>query len=193
MSDQFTDREIEILDIFIESVDELLGSQFLKQSQSNGISTNISWLHDGLSSQQIGPQREAVKAFLLTLRFFRQNNEPTSLCNMEDLISGLAIDKQLKDRFRQSRANFNDYLDEPPSTPFPGGCGAETRRNILDGFLYGVFAHANPKHRRRVKTWDNAPYSSDVRAQFDLILLQFLIALAALANICRDARGSLAH
>jgi hypothetical protein len=168
-------------------VDELLDSDFLAQVKADGISTRLEWSHGtGFLNQRIGPKRDAVKAFLLTLRFFLQNNEPTSLCNMEDRINGLEIDVSLKEQFRASRHDFNSFLDKPPSVSFPSGTGLGHRRQMLEAFLYGIFAHANPKHRRRVKAWEGQAYFEDVRAQFDLILLEYLKALAAMANVCRE-------
>jgi hypothetical protein len=189
MTTPYTDREV--LEIFVESADELLGSRFLAQAKTGGISTCLSWSQaGGLVAQRTGPEQEAVKAFLLTLRFFCQNNEPTSLCNMEDRISALAIDADFKDKFRKSRANFNTFLDAQPSVGFPAGSGADTRRGIFNTFVYGIFAHAKPKYRRQVKTWESQPYYQDVQAQFDLILLSFLAALAVMANVCRQVLQS---
>ena len=181
----YTDSEV--LEIFVESVDELLGSRFLEKAKSDGISTSLSWSHTGdFVAQRTGPEREAVKAFLLTLRFFCQNNEPTSLCNMEDRISALGIDAQLKENFRKSRASFNTFLDGKPSVGFPSGSGADTRRDIFRTFVYGVFAHANPKYRRQVTAWESQPFYGDIQSQFDLILRNFLTALATMANVCRN-------
>ena len=185
-STTYSDREV--LEIFVESVDELLASRFLSQVKSRGVSTSFSWSQNGsLVAHRCGPERGAVKAFLLTLRFFCQNNEPTSLCNMENRVSGLPIDGQLKDNFKKSRRDFNAFLDGQPSVGFPAGSGADTRREIFNTFLYGVFAHANPKYRRQVKVWENQSFYHDVQAQFVLILLDFLRALAALADVCRKA------
>ena len=59
----------EVLEIFVESVDELLNSGLLAQVKTDGISTQLGWSHDtGLLSQRTGQKRDAVKAFLLTLR-----------------------------------------------------------------------------------------------------------------------------
>lgn len=184
----------EVLEIFIESVNELLDSDFLAQAAVGGISTQMTWSQaSGFLQERTGPKRDSVKAFLLTLRFFRQNNEPTSLCKMEDRIDGLEVDSSLKEQFRTSRKNFNSYLDKPPSVSFPHGIGANSRRQIFDAFLYGVFAHANPKLRRRVKAWECEPYFDDVRAQFDLILLEFLKVVAAMKNTCTACMASIAQ
>lgn len=147
---RFTDSEL--LEVFIESVEELLQSDFLSQIRTSGTATNFSWSNTtGFLGERTGPRKDAVKAFLLTLRFFMQNNEPTSLRRMEERINGLEIDPELKSRFRESRHKFNSYLDSAPSVRFPQGSGADSRRGILESLLYGLFAHANTEKRRRVK------------------------------------------
>jgi hypothetical protein len=188
-SNQYSDHEV--LEIFSDTVDELLASRFLSQAKNDGVSTTLNWSQSGsLVAHRSGPEHEAVKAFLLTLRFFCQNNEPTSLCNMEERISGLSIDAQVKQNFRKSRENFNSSLDGPPSVLFPAGSGADTRRDIFWSFLYGVFAHANPKYRSQVKVWEGQQFYLDIQAQFDLILLDYLRVLITLANICRKVLES---
>ena len=168
----FSDREV--LEIFVESVDDLLTSNFLHQAKNDGVSTSFAWSNaGGLVAARTGPDREAVKAFLLTVRLFCQNNEPTSLYHMEPRVSGLAIDAKAKENFAKSRAHINAFLDGAPSVGFPAGSGAGTRREIFETFLYGVFAHANPKYRRQVATWERQPIYNDLQAHFDLILLDF--------------------
>ena len=115
-----------------------------------------------------------------------QNNEPTSLCNMEDRINALDVDTALKERFRSYRHNLNSYLDKPPCGVTFQDIGADSRREIFMAFLYGIFAHANPKHRKRVKEWEEQWCYDDIRAQFDLILLEYLKAISAMANVCRE-------
>lgn len=186
MSVQYSDREV--LEIFVESVEELLHSDFITQVRNGGISSTITWADGrGLVAARTGPRREAIKACLLTLRFFCQNNASTSLCNMEDRVADLPIDAQLKENSRKSRANFNSMLDAPPSIGFPDGAGADTRRDVFNAFLYGIFAHANPKHRRAVKQWQAQPWFVDVEAEFDRVVLEFLRALSSMATVCRKA------
>lgn len=181
----FSDRDV--LEIFIESVEELLDSHFLTEVKADGVSTEFKWSQTaGFLTQRTGPKRDSVKAFLLTLRFFVQNNEPTSFCRMEQTIDSLDIDSGLKERFRTLRHRLNSYLDKPPTVTFPCDSGAGTRRQVFDAFLYGIFAHANPKKRRRVKAWEEQLFFDDIRAQFDLILLEYLKVASAMVNICRE-------
>lgn len=180
---RYSDRDV--VEIFVESVDELLGSDF---SQEIGKSITVGFLAgpDGnITTSVQGPRRDAIKAFLLTLRFFCQDNEATSLRNMADRLKGLSVDQKLKDAFLESRKNFNAFLDSALSSPVEG-VGADTKRELFKAFLYGVFAHANPRHRKKVKGWEGKLYFADLEAQFAVILASFLAALSAMANACRE-------
>ena len=180
-SQPYSDREV--LEIFIETVDELRSSNYAKHIE-NGVQVDLIAGQDAIISHCTGPEREAVKAFLLTLRFFRQNNEVTSLQNMADRIQTLNVEQALKDGFLESRDNFNAFLDSPLDVPVPDA-RAGTKRDVFEAFLYGIYAHANPDHRRRVKEWEVLPFYGDLEAQFYVIAAQFMIAVTVMAETCR--------
>ncbi len=186
------DEQIETLDVFIESADELGKSSFLKQASDGGISTSI-FSSDGriLAFDRLGPDHEAVRALLLTIRFFRQNNE-TSISNIAAMLSSLPVAEELRSQFTTSREHFNAYLDGPPAITFPEGIGAETNRAIFDTFLYGRFAHANRDKRRRVKKWERQPYFDDLRATFDRVLVEFVKAVWIMSKTCQQIRDQIA-
>ena len=180
-SSTYTDREV--LEIFIETVEELQSSEFAKQSKG-GVRVGLKAGNGVIISELVGPEREALKAFLLTLRFFRQNNEETSLRNMAARVGGLNVDQGLKDEFLTSRDNFNTFLDGPLAVPVQG-VGADSKRDVFESFLYGVYAHANPDHRRRVKGWEQLPFYADLQAQFMVIVAHFMAAVTKMAETCR--------
>jgi hypothetical protein len=182
----YSDREV--LDIFIETVEELQASEFAKQIKG-GIRVGLKAGNAVIISELAGPDREALKAFLLTLRFFRQNNEETSLRNMATRVAGLNVDQGLKDEFLTSRDNFNAFLDGPLAVPV-NGVGADSKRDVFESFLYGVYAHANPDHRRRVKGWEKLPFYADLEAQFLLTVAHFTAAVTSMAETCRKMLAS---
>jgi hypothetical protein len=179
----YSDREV--LVIFVESVDELLNSDFSNEIKAGVRVGLLAGKDGGIVTKCKGPRRDAIKTFLLTLRFFCQDNEPTSLRRMAHRISALPVEAELKKRFLESRRNFNTSLDSAPYVPVHG-VGADTKRDIFKAFLYGIFAHANPRHRKKVKHWETAPYYADLEAQFSVILGSFLTALSAMSNACRE-------
>jgi hypothetical protein len=178
----YSDREV--LEIFIETVEELKQSEFVKQIKKNGVRVEMLAGPGVYLSNRVGPDREAIKAFLLTLRFFRQNNDQTSLSNMATRVGALSVDQALKDEFTTSRDNFNAFLNAPLSVPV-AGVGADTRDQLFESFLYGVFAHSTPKHRRNVKAWEAAPYYHELEAQFLVIAAHFMAAASAMAESCK--------
>jgi hypothetical protein len=182
-----TDEEGDILNIFIESVDELLNSTFLNQVVNLGIITNFTWNQNGfLQSDRVGPELEAVKAFILTIRFFCQDNEKTSLRNMDSMIAAMQVPQNLKDDFTNIRAQLNAYLDSLPEIAFEEGGAPLNRRNIFDTFLYGKFAHANRAKRNLLRTWQQRADFEDRRAIFDRILLEFVLLLNRLSSVCKN-------
>lgn len=103
------------------------------------------------TSERHGPDEESIDAFLLTLRFFIQNNEEISLQNMskkyEFLKSNPKIDSRIFDYFESYRSQINSYLDTPHHMlKFKDRDGNEiTNRYIFDTFLYGNLAHGTSK------------------------------------------------
>jgi hypothetical protein len=188
------EEQIDILDIFIESAEELKQSWFLEEITEAGVGANMRWSHGGLiECERKGPEHEAVKSILLTIRFFCQSRtERASIENVDNIVQSLSVEQSLKDKFKTSRENFKEYLDAPPlGITFPEDSKAATRWDIFDTFLYGRFAHANPKKREIVKKWETELYYHHLRVQFDLIVLEFIKATAAMANICREVRAQI--
>lgn len=178
----YTDREI--LEMFVEAADELSGSTFAAQVRK-GIKVSLLGTPEGLTTRLDGPEHEPTKAFLLTLRLFGQDNDETSLRNMAARVRGLSVSQAPKDRFLESRDNFNAFLDSPLHVPVPDPT-ADTKRKVFEAFLYGIYAHTAEDHRRTVKRWREQPWCDDLEAQFFVVLAHFLAAVTAMANACRD-------
>src|SRR6476661_3279291 len=99
-SNPYSDREV--LEIFIETVEELQASEFAKQIKG-GIRVGLKATNGVIITELAGPEKETIKAFLLTLRFFCQNNEETSLRKMTMRIAKLDVDQSLREEFIASR------------------------------------------------------------------------------------------
>jgi len=187
-------NEIETLEIFILSVDELSQSKFIKEVEENGIGTGIhcDFGSGTLTSYKVTPELDSLKAFVLTIRFFRQNNEPTSLSRMEQMILSLKIDKALKREFSDTRKALNAYLDEEPDVIIEGIKALNTRRDIFETFLYGRFAHANREKRKTLKNlMESVQAYDDMEAIFNTILVQFLTKLKIMREVCQKIKAEL--
>ena len=114
---------------------------FAEESKGGGAIVEW-WRGRGWDHIHIGPSERTVEASVLTLRFFIQDNESTSLSNVAKLYSNSDIESQLVARFREIRDQLNFYLDYSSNLSISEE-GPMTQREIFELFIYGDLAHAN--------------------------------------------------
>jgi uncharacterized protein YozE (UPF0346 family) len=92
---------------------------------------------------------ESIDAFLLTLRFFVQNNEASSFQNLAEVYEETSFPHELCARFTEQRRSLNDFLDAHGAIGVPTADGPWplTRRDIFHAFLWGERAHNTSPHR----------------------------------------------
>ena len=135
------DDQIRILERFNEKVDRLRQRGFVEESKGGG--AIVEWRKgSGWDGFHIGPSEKTVEATVLTLRFFLQNNESTSLSNVDKLYSNLDIEPQLSTQFSEIRGQINSYLDASSNLSI-SEVGPMTHQQILDLFIYGDLSHTN--------------------------------------------------
>jgi hypothetical protein len=167
------DTKRERLQHFISKADDAYQSRFAKEVQQP-ISVSVKFnVAEGIAtSSRTGPDEEAVKSVLLTLRFFCQDNEPISLRNMASFVAGLPVSQKHKDDFAAIRNEFNAYLDRPNGPPqFHIGGHVVTNREIFEAFLYGKYAHLT--QHATVSGWEQLISYDGMRSGFDRVLRQF--------------------
>ena len=97
------------------------------------------------------PDQDAVDAFVLTFRYFIQNNEKCSFGNLAKTYSKPFIPIEMRKEYSEARKRLNEYLDSPASLKF--GDEPLSRRRVLDVFVYGGLAHAKPKKKEVFDKW----------------------------------------
>ena len=124
---------------FIEKANRLQALSFFSRSTPVGArvefdSETRAWEHEFW-----GPDDEATEALVLTLRFFIQDNEPTSLRNMRALYQRELVAPSLAERVNLTCADLNKFLDDRTGLSI-----ADKRflsyRDVLEIFVYGTFA-----------------------------------------------------
>ena len=101
--------QIRILERFNEKVDRLRQRGFAEESKGGG--AIVEWRKgSGWDGFHIGPSEKAVEATVLTLRFFLQNNESTSLAKVDKLYPNLNIEPQLSTQFCDIREQINSLF-----------------------------------------------------------------------------------
>ena len=158
-------NQLEQLQLFNEKVDELADSSFTKSMLDPKSGITLSTVKGGPAKvERRGPSRESIKAFVLTYRFFIQDNEKTSLRNLSTLYEGLAVEQKLKDEFKRARDEINRYLDSDSMyrEDIDGKPHKYTNREILDIFIYGGLAHANDQKLGKYRFWMSSAITCEV-------------------------------
>lgn len=171
----------ETLKLFIEKADRLKNSNFVK----NAIGTSGVNLKAGVGKPTVvtrwGPDQEDVDAFVLTFRFFIQNNETISLRNIKDVFHSPFAEPEEKDGFDKARNCLNSFLDG--NTPFNLD-GPVTRRDLRDTFIYGGLFHAKGQKKKLYDSWMGTPVLAPfMRNEFIVILFETLNVIVYIQNL----------
>jgi len=183
------DNQIATLELFNEKVKELLELSFVKASlyPNVGFSLKGKRREDGkfeIETEAKGPSDEAIKAFVLTFRFFIQDNEKISLRNIASLYEANNIDSVQKDYLNSARDAINNMLDSTNFINITLDGDTPTNRKIMDVFVYGGLAHANPEKYRLYKAWNSfPPASAMLQTCFTMILGNVLKMLVLISEI----------
>lgn len=173
MSDEERMREQETLRLVIEKADRLERMSFTQGLLQGGrIGLAGERTEKGFVVWRQGPNEESLDAFLLTLRFFVQNNERVSFQNLEKLFEGLPIEDSWKDAVRGSRADLNEWLDQPSMLVIDGK--KQTRREIYEVCMWGGFSHANPAKKAIYDRWTQGLGKMVVEMEFTGVVVQML-------------------
>lgn len=142
------------LTLFNEKADRLEARSFTNKIANSGVTLSGS-LGQPAQAFRHGPDEEAIDAFVLTMRFFVQDNETISFRNMADVYSVLPVTKELTDKFNDARSKTNAGLDS--ATPISLNGTTLTSRVVFDTFLYGGLAHANAGKKATFDSWFRNP------------------------------------
>ena len=181
--------QIAALRLFNEKVNELLELSFVKAvtDPNAGFSLSGKRQEDGsfkMKSTVRGPSVEAVKAFVLTFRFFIQDNETISLRNIASLYDSKNIDPQQRAYFQSARNEVNKMLGAPNFLNLNYDGVTPTNRQVMDIFVYGGLAHANPEKYQTYKDWMSFPPAAVMlQSCFNTILGHILQALAYVQQV----------
>ena len=198
MTDQQIDnlklKALQSFRLFNEKADKLRGMSFTKQliAADSGFTLKYNKGAEVIQAVRHGPNDESIEAFVLTFRFFVQNNEVISINKMEKLYGKLReaglLQKQLVEDFNEAREALNRYLDEEPNINFTYIERSFTRRQILDTFVYGGLAHANANKKALYDEWKQIPFIFPMlENEFVSSLMTVLAVIAHIANINEKA------
>lgn len=185
--------DISTLKLFNEKVDKLIKSRFIKHIQENkGMKVSIkSSIGEQVSISHNLPDQDAIDAFVLTMRFFIQDNEPTSLRNMAKLYNDISVPPDIKNDFKWVRDKFNSELNK--NSMFNLQNKHLTRGEIFDTVIYGGLAHAEKKKKEDFDKWMRIePLAAFIIAEFNNVLIYFLDCIAYVRKVNLRALKELA-
>lgn len=152
----FLDRnDLKAMKLFNDKAEKLNNNSFTKKITSEGFGITISAKKGGpVNVEKRYPTDESIEAFVLTLRFFIQDNEASSFGNLADIYSKLPDYCKEKIDFLNARKELNDYLDLPDKSLRINENGKTlTNREIYNTFIYGGLAHANKEYQKKYDEW----------------------------------------
>jgi len=146
----------EALQLFIDKAKRLLSTGYMDSIEA----LNINWewvIGEGEKLYYSGPDENQIQAFVLTFRYFIQNNEHCSFMWLaNNVLDDPGLSQDWKNEFVGIRQVLNDYLDEYPQIPTTTTAGSPpTRRVIMDVFVYGDLAHATQEKREIFRKWNS--------------------------------------
>ncbi|MFZ3046861.1 MAG: hypothetical protein WA151_13185 [Desulfatirhabdiaceae bacterium] len=130
----------EIIDLFDSKFRRLESSNLIRFITDRGCKFSFDFTTNNLGSDAVLPDLEFIESYVLNLRFFIQDNEPTSLRNMGKLYDTHYYGQEINERFAQLREVFNSELDR--KWLFRFNEKEVTYRDIFMGFIYAELAHS---------------------------------------------------
>ena len=173
-------KEIETLTLFNEKAQKLFNLSFVKKLVNSGYSFKYREEDKKLVGVIKGPDDEAIDAFINTLRFFIQDNEPSSQRNIDGIYNNLNIPNDLKKDFKNARRATNKFLDSKSIFTINGN--NITNRKIFNVFIYGGISHSN--HKKEFDSWQkNFLLFTPLKNEFVTILSLVLNNIMYIKNV----------
>jgi hypothetical protein len=182
------ESKIELLKLFIERVDKLRNSSYVRAIHETPLKLTISgnMAEKTLLFKNTDVNPEHVDAFLFTLRLFIQEKDSISVEKMGSMIGSLEVSKEPKVRFFKQKEFLDKFLSEQSMMRIDDDL--PTNNDVLRTVLYGFRGHLKteePKYRR-YKEWSSNPIAlSIIEFTFNSVLITYIEALTVMAGNCR--------
>lgn len=176
------------LKLFNEKAQKLERLSFIEtiSKYDSGFSIKIDKREDGLYDliqERRGPLEEAIDAFVLTIRFFIQDNEASSFRNLSRLYECAPVDREIKNDFIKVRTQLNEYLDSNSGMAIIVNEEKLNHRKIMDIVIYGGISHANnAKKKRKYDFLVKTPLKAMIENDF---VCSLAIMFKAIKAVCK--------
>ena len=181
MTAALSGKQLQTLKDFNILADRLINSKFFRDREQRRPSRYYTWTRNektGMLDFSFARDRihdeESIMAFVLTMRQFIQDRDPTSISKMAKFYEDMSIDTKYKDEFRGLRKSLNDYLDSPAITTTEDD---PTMEQILRTVIYGKYAHMEEAKRQVLEKW------KEYEGTWDMIVSDFEVILYRCAKM----------
>jgi hypothetical protein len=149
-----TETPQECLARFIEISDDLQSTSYVAHVRENkGINLHLDVKKSGaVVTGSNSPDRDKSKALILTARMFVQPRDGVSLDRIAEFAKSSDLSIEWKSLVNQICDNLNLFLNA--ETMVTINERKVIRREVLETFLYGHYAHKNPDKAEMFKSWE---------------------------------------
>lgn len=179
------ERYLRVLRLFNSKVDRLVRSLFVQYINRTGKFSIKVVAERGKPVKVEGqlPNEHEVGEFVLTFRFFIQDNEKCSLRNMRNMYKTMPVSSELRADFAKMTEDLNVILDsKPKGLELNINNESITNRKIMEVFVYGELAHADEEKAKIFADWKQIPL------MFPLLEFKFSSILELILRALRYAR-----
>lgn len=180
---------IKAFELFVEKTEKLKSYDFYKFPKR--VRFNWSWNQGKEKIVITGPRNQDRDGFLLTYRFFLDQNEHCSFKWLaEHAVKDSGLSDNWKIEFGKLRNDLNNYLDSFPSIKVISADYPKpmTNRNIKDLFLYGDLSHAKSleKTEKYEQLMSNEATKGLLNSQFIDILIITFNMIIKVSDLCKS-------
>jgi hypothetical protein len=195
-----TKQFLEALYLFNEKSEKLEKLSFIPTA-NKGTSASLKWKEisesgGSLAGERVGPSFEAIEAYILTFRFFIQDNEICSLRNMAKFYDENCKNKILQNNFHQARNAINNFLDSGPAMGITFLNETLSYRRIMDIFIYGEMSHATKEKKELFKDWMNsplAPFIENSLVSVLVVMFKYIVVIKGInSQVINELESTLA-
>ncbi len=144
-----------------------------------------------ITQERRGPLEEAIDAFVLTIRFFIQDNESISLRNIASIYESSLIKDSAKSKFKAIRDTLNKYLDSNSGMAIIINEETLNHRKIMDVMIYGGLSHANKEKKKQYDFWVQLPLKAMIENDFVSTLAVLFAAIKSISDLNTDVINEL--
>lgn len=179
---------IESLKLFNEKAEKLNNLSFVTTFFSEPTKCTIRYQakddNTGIMAHgRSGPSDESIDAFVLTIRFFLQDNEKCSFRNLATIYDENLSNTELRKEFHTIRNKLNIALDSNAGIAININDIEFNQRKILDTIIYGSLSHSNTEKKKVYDLIKNTPLLSMFEFQFINTLGMLFRAISIITNI----------